>query len=102
MGETARARLKGSILDAFGCAIGALSSEPVRRIREMVEEFGSTEQCTLIGGGRTAPDRAALTRPFVEDHLRNEIIAAVRHLETIQVADLASLLSFETNRERSL
>lgn len=32
--------------------------------------------------------------------LRNEIITAVWHLETLQVADLTSLLSFETNRDR--
>ena len=54
------ARLKLSILDTVGCAIGALGSESVRAIRGLVEEFGGGNQCTLIGGGRTAPDRAAL------------------------------------------
>lgn len=58
--EVARERLKHSILDTIGCAIGALSSGPVREIRSVVDEFGGTALCTVIGGGRTAPDRAAL------------------------------------------
>lgn len=59
-GATAKLRLKQSILDTLGCAIAALDAEPVRRIREVVEKFGGATQCTLIGGGRSAPDRAAL------------------------------------------
>ena len=51
---------KVRILDALGCAIGALEGEPVRRIREQIEEFGGNPLVTLIGGGKTAPDRAAL------------------------------------------
>ncbi len=47
------------ILDALGCAIGALDGEPIKAIREQIEDFGGTGRCTLIGGGRTAPDRAA-------------------------------------------
>lgn len=46
------------MLDALGCAIGALAAEPVRLIREQVEDFGGAGYCTLIGGGQTAPDRA--------------------------------------------
>lgn len=53
-------QLKIRILDALGCAIGALAGEPVRMIREQIEEFGGNPLATLIGGGRTAPDRAAL------------------------------------------
>ncbi len=56
----ARARLKLSFLDALGCAVGALGSGPVRSIRGLANEFGGGNQCTLIGGGRSAPDRAAL------------------------------------------
>lgn len=47
------------VLDSLGCAIGALNGEPVRYIRRHIEEFGGSEMCTLIGGGKTAPDRAA-------------------------------------------
>ncbi len=58
--ESSRQQLKIRVLDGLGCAIGALNGEPVRLLKEQVEEFGGSEDCTLIGGGRTAPDRAAL------------------------------------------
>ncbi len=60
LSEEARNQLKIRILDALGCAIGALAGEPVRMIREQIEEFGGNPLATLIGGDRTAPDRAAL------------------------------------------
>lgn len=60
LSEAARLQLKIRVLDALGCAIGALSGPPVRLIRAQVEEFGGARQCTLVGGGRSAPDRAAL------------------------------------------
>jgi 2-methylcitrate dehydratase len=47
------------ILDTLGVAIGALDAEPLIAIRELVEDLGGAPQATLIGGGRTAPDRAA-------------------------------------------
>ncbi len=59
LSEAARAQLKIRILDALGCAIGALDGEPIRLIRLQTEEFGGAGLCTLIGDGRTAPDRAA-------------------------------------------
>ena len=55
-----RDHLKIRVLDAVACAIGSLAGEPVRLIREQIEDFGGTRYCTLIGGGRTAPDRATL------------------------------------------
>jgi 2-methylcitrate dehydratase len=60
LSQEAVRELKVRILDALGCAIGALEGQPVRRIREQIEEFGGNPLVTLIGGGRTAPDRAAL------------------------------------------
>ena len=59
LSQAARNHLKIRVLDALGCAIGALNGEPVRLIREQIDDFGGTGLCTLIGGGRTAPDRAA-------------------------------------------
>jgi 2-methylcitrate dehydratase len=47
------------VVDSLGCAIGALDGEPVRAIRAQLEDFGGRPACTLIGGGRSAPDRAA-------------------------------------------
>jgi 2-methylcitrate dehydratase len=57
--DAACAALKGRVLDALGCAIGALSGEPISMIRQQLEDFGGNPLVTLIGGGKTAPDRAA-------------------------------------------
>ena len=54
-----RQQLKIRVLDALGCAVGALAGEPIQRIRAHVDEFGGPGRSTLIGGGNTAPDRAA-------------------------------------------
>ena len=51
--------LKVRVLDSLGCAIGALEGEPIRAIRGYLQDVGGREACTLIGGGRTAMDRAA-------------------------------------------
>ncbi|MBI2930073.1 MAG: MmgE/PrpD family protein [Planctomycetes bacterium] len=56
----ARDALKARVLDSLACALGALPAEPMRAVRAHVEELGGRPACTLIGGGRTAPDRAAL------------------------------------------
>ena len=60
LSDAARQQLKIRILDSLGCAVGALSSEPAQLIRRHLEDFGGRKLCTLIGGGSTAPDRAAL------------------------------------------
>lgn len=59
LSEAARQQLKVRVLDSLGCAIGALEGEPIRMLRVHLRDFGGTEHCILIGGGRTAPDRAA-------------------------------------------
>ena len=60
LSEEARQQLKIRILDALGCAIGALEGEPVHLLKAQIDDFGGTGKCSLIGGGRTAPDRATL------------------------------------------
>jgi 2-methylcitrate dehydratase len=57
--ERARRQLKLHVLDSLGCAIGALAAEPITAIRTHLEDFGGNPACTLIGGGKTAADRAA-------------------------------------------
>src|SRR5579864_6782317 len=52
--------LKIHALDALGCAIGAIEGPPLRMLRLQLEDFGGNPLVTLIGGGKTAPDRAAL------------------------------------------
>ncbi len=55
----ARQALKTRILDALGCALGALGGEPMRALRRHLRSVGGKRLSTLIGGGKTAPDRAA-------------------------------------------
>lgn len=52
--------LKIRILDSVGCAIGALQSPVVKMLKAQLDDFGGNPLVTLIGGGKTAPDRAAL------------------------------------------
>ncbi len=59
LSDESKQELKIRILDSLGCAIGALRAEPVRMLRAQTEDFGGNKRCTLIGGGKTAPDRAA-------------------------------------------
>jgi 2-methylcitrate dehydratase len=60
LSAAARDALKLRVLDSLGTALGALEAEPVALVRRQVEDFGGAPLCTLIGGGRSAPDRAAL------------------------------------------
>ncbi len=52
-------QIKIRVLDALGCALGALRAEPIRILKSQTEDFDGAGRCTLIGGGMTAPDRAA-------------------------------------------
>lgn len=59
LSEAAKREVKIRLLDSLGCAIGALQGEPIRLLRAQTEDFGGRRLCTLIGGGKTSPDRAA-------------------------------------------
>lgn len=59
LSESVIRQIKIRILDSLGCAIGALNGEPVCMIRKHIQNFGGNELCTMIGGGKTSPDRAA-------------------------------------------
>ncbi len=59
LSENARTQAKIRLLDGLGCAIGALNAEVISDLRQQTDDFGGNPHCTLIGGGRTAPDRAA-------------------------------------------
>ncbi len=60
LSDLAREQLRIRVLDSLGCALGALAGPPVRLVREQIDEFGGAPLCSLIGGGHSAPDRAAL------------------------------------------
>jgi len=59
LSETARQQLKIRILDALGCAIGAIDAKPPRMIRAYITEFDTNGKCTLLAGGRASPEHAA-------------------------------------------
>jgi 2-methylcitrate dehydratase len=60
LSASARDALKLRVLDTLGCALGAIDAPPVRAVRTQLDAFGGRPLCALIGGGRSAPDRAAL------------------------------------------
>ncbi|MFM0092999.1 MmgE/PrpD family protein [Paraburkholderia sediminicola] len=56
----ARMVFKRNILDSLGCAIAALPGKPFKALREQFDEYRGSGSCSLIGGGKTSPDQAAL------------------------------------------
>lgn len=69
LSDEALEQLKIRVLDALGCAIGAVEGDPVRRVRRVADRFGGSPRATLLGGGRSAPDRAALYNGFLVRYL---------------------------------
>src|SRR5437764_12461549 len=59
LSEEARRELKIRVLDALGCAIGAMEGPPIKMIQAQLEDFEGKPLVTLIGGEKNAPDRAA-------------------------------------------
>jgi 2-methylcitrate dehydratase len=55
-----RQLFKRNILDSLGCAIAALPGQPFQALREQFQEYRAPGRCTLIGGGKTSADQAAL------------------------------------------
>ncbi|MFM0339409.1 MmgE/PrpD family protein [Paraburkholderia fungorum] len=51
---------KRNILDSLGCAIAALPGKPFKALRDQFDEYRGSGSCSLIGGGKTSPDQAAL------------------------------------------
>jgi 2-methylcitrate dehydratase len=69
LSPSARDAIKIRVLDGLGCALGAIGAPTVVAVRDHVEELGGNPYCTLIGGGRNAPDRAALYNSFLVRYL---------------------------------
>ena len=55
-----RQLFKRNILDSLGCAIAALPGPPFQALRGQFGEYRAGGRCTLIGGGKTSADQAAL------------------------------------------
>ena len=56
--EDCRTSLKLRVLDALGCAFGALEAAPVESVRMQLEQLGGAPTASLLGGGKSSPDRA--------------------------------------------
>jgi 2-methylcitrate dehydratase len=93
--------LKGRVLDAIGCAIGAVDAELVRLLAVQLDEFGGAGLCTLVAGGRTAPDRAAFYNSALVRYLDfNDSYLAAR--ETCHPSDnLGAVLAAAEYAQRS-
>src|SRR5258705_2371794 len=52
--------LRRNVIDSVGCAIAALDGETVRAVRDQVESVGGQPRASLIVGGRSNVDQAAL------------------------------------------
>jgi len=55
-----RQLFKRNILESLGCGIAALPGGPFQSLREQFGEYRASGRCTLIGGGKTSADQAAL------------------------------------------
>ncbi len=60
LSQAAVRELKTRVLDSLGCAIGALEGGPIQMVLAQTRDFDGAAHCTLIAGGKSAPDRAAL------------------------------------------
>ena len=70
LGAAVRERLKAHVLDALGCALGALAAPSMKLVRAHVDGLGGSPGCSLIGGGSTALDRATLYNGALVRHLQ--------------------------------
>ena len=55
----ARDKLRQHLLDAIGCALGALNAGPIAAIRAEERSVSCSGPCSLIRGGASSPERAA-------------------------------------------
>lgn len=62
-------QLKIRVLDTLGVAIAALDAPPMVAIRILTERSGKDGPSTLIGGGSSAPDRAAFYNTALSRYL---------------------------------
>ena len=84
--EEARQELKIRVLDALGCAIGALKGPPIKMLEAQLADFGGHPLSTLICGGKTAPDRAAFYNAALVRYLDFNDSYLARH-ETCHPSD---------------
>src|SRR5699024_1064818 len=78
-------QLKIRVLDTLGVAIGALEAEPIIAIKGLLEDLGGTPQSTMIGGGKTSPERAARS----EFHEQTEVQQLAEFIARADIQDIS-------------
>lgn len=69
LSEEAAEQLRIRVLDTIGVALAAQDAEPMRAIRELLDELGGTGDATYIGGGRGPIDRVAFYNAALSRYL---------------------------------
>lgn len=69
MSSEALEQLKIRVLDTLGVAIGAIEAESLMAIRGLIDELGGSPQSTMIGGGKTSPEKAAFYNSALSRYL---------------------------------
>ncbi len=101
MSAQALEQLKIRVLDTIGVAVGAIAAAPMRAIRELTNRLGGNALSTLIGGGQTAPDRAAFYNGALSRYL-DFMDSYVAQGETCHPSDnLAPVLAAAEMRQAS-
>ena len=86
LAESTALQLRIRLLDALGCALGAIGADPVDRIRSHVRKTCTGGAGTLIGGGTAAPRDAAFVNGSLVRYLDfNDSYIALR--ETCHPSD---------------
>ena len=60
MDEPVALQLRIRVLDALGCAIGAIGANTIEKVRSYVMSESTSGSCAIVGGGMTSPRLAAL------------------------------------------
>jgi 2-methylcitrate dehydratase PrpD len=76
---------------------GALDAPPVSAVQGVVDDLGGRPLCTLIGGGRCAPDRATLYNGTLVRYLDGDIVFCTRAGGALAAA-AGTIVSFEIDR----
>src|SRR5699024_7586092 len=62
-------QLKIRVLDTLGVAIGALEAAPIVAIKHLIDDLGGSPHSTMIGGGKTSPEKAAFYNSALSRYL---------------------------------
>lgn len=69
MSSEALDQLKIRVLDTLGVAIGALEAAPIVAIKHLIDDLGGSPHSTMIGGGKTSPEKAAFYNSALSRYL---------------------------------